>query len=202
MVAVISIFLFAVISAKSLRVSWKEAAALSAVGAVIAMHWVCFFGSIKSSNVSTALVMISTTAFFVSLLAPMLKRTRILKYEIFLGVVVVAGVAVIFHFETQFKTGILLSLTAALLGALFSIINSSLVMKTGFILALALVLAPLPPVLHAADADGKLRIVVFGGHPDDAEYKAGGTAVKWARLGHHVKIVSATNGDLSDRPGT
>lgn len=53
-----------------------------------------------------------------------------------------------------------------------------------------------------ASADVMLRIVVFGGHPDDAEYRAGGTAVKWARLGHHVKLVSGTNGDLSDRPGT
>jgi LmbE family N-acetylglucosaminyl deacetylase len=45
-------------------------------------------------------------------------------------------------------------------------------------------------------ADGKLRIVVFGAHPDDAEYKAGGTAAKWAKLGHHVKLVSVTNGDI------
>ncbi|MBI3866265.1 MAG: PIG-L family deacetylase [Planctomycetia bacterium] len=44
--------------------------------------------------------------------------------------------------------------------------------------------------------DGKLRIIVFGAHPDDAEYKAGGTATKWARLGHHVKLVSVTNGDI------
>lgn len=44
--------------------------------------------------------------------------------------------------------------------------------------------------------DGKLRIVVFGAHPDDAEYKAGGTAAKWAKLGHHVKLVSVTNGDI------
>ncbi len=50
--------------------------------------------------------------------------------------------------------------------------------------------------IQAADADGKLRILVFGAHPDDAEYKAGGTAVKWARLGHHVKLVSVTNGDI------
>jgi N-acetylglucosamine malate deacetylase 1 len=48
----------------------------------------------------------------------------------------------------------------------------------------------------AQSEDGKLRIVVFGAHPDDAEYKAGGTAVKWARLGHHVKLVSVTNGDI------
>ncbi|MEX2175581.1 MAG: PIG-L family deacetylase [Pirellulaceae bacterium] len=44
--------------------------------------------------------------------------------------------------------------------------------------------------------DGKLRIVVFGAHPDDAEFKAGGTAAKWAKLGHHVKLVSVTNGDI------
>lgn len=48
----------------------------------------------------------------------------------------------------------------------------------------------------AQSEDGKLRILVFGAHPDDAEYKAGGTAVKWARLGHHVKLVSVTNGDI------
>jgi LmbE family N-acetylglucosaminyl deacetylase len=44
--------------------------------------------------------------------------------------------------------------------------------------------------------DGKLRIIVFGAHPDDAEYKTAGTAVKWARLRHHVKLVSVTNGDV------
>lgn len=49
---------------------------------------------------------------------------------------------------------------------------------------------------RAEDSDGKLRIVVFGAHPDDAEYKAGGTAAKWAKLGHHVKLVSVTNGDI------
>jgi LmbE family N-acetylglucosaminyl deacetylase len=48
--------------------------------------------------------------------------------------------------------------------------------------------------LHAEDE--KLRIVVFGAHPDDAEFKAGGTARKWAKLGHHVKLCSVTNGDI------
>lgn len=51
-------------------------------------------------------------------------------------------------------------------------------------------------LLHAQNDDGKLRIIVFGAHPDDAEYKAGGSAVKWARQGHHVKLVSVTNGDI------
>lgn len=44
--------------------------------------------------------------------------------------------------------------------------------------------------------DGKLRILVFGAHPDDAEFKAGGVAAMWAAQGHHAKLVSVTNGDL------
>ena len=47
-----------------------------------------------------------------------------------------------------------------------------------------------------APADGKLRIIVFGAHPDDAEYRGSGVAMKWAKMGHHVKLVSATNGDI------
>jgi LmbE family N-acetylglucosaminyl deacetylase len=53
-----------------------------------------------------------------------------------------------------------------------------------------------PRLIEAADNDGKLRIICFGAHPDDAEYKAGGAAAKWAALGHHVKFVSVTNGDI------
>jgi LmbE family N-acetylglucosaminyl deacetylase len=44
--------------------------------------------------------------------------------------------------------------------------------------------------------DGKLRIIVFGAHPDDCEIRAGGAAILWANSGHHVKFVSATNGDI------
>ena len=66
---------------------------------------------------------------------------------------------------------------------------------------LAIVFCLLASVSSAAEKglppeDGKLRIVVFGAHPDDAEFKAGGTAAKWAKLGHHVKLCSVTNGDI------
>ena len=44
--------------------------------------------------------------------------------------------------------------------------------------------------------DGKLRIIIFGAHPDDAEYFGAGVAMKWAKAGAHVKLVSATNGDI------
>ena len=44
--------------------------------------------------------------------------------------------------------------------------------------------------------DGKLRIIAFGAHPDDAEFQCGGSAAMWAKAGHHVKLVSVTNGDI------
>lgn len=44
--------------------------------------------------------------------------------------------------------------------------------------------------------DGKLRIIAFGAHPDDAELQVGGCAALWAAQGHHVKLVSVTNGDI------
>lgn len=56
--------------------------------------------------------------------------------------------------------------------------------------------APVPAAQAQPPADGKLRIIFFGAHPDDAEYGAAGVAMKWARLGHHVKLVSTTNGDI------
>lgn len=43
-------------------------------------------------------------------------------------------------------------------------------------------------------AEQRLRIVVVGAHPDDADIKAGGTSAKWCALGHEVKLVSMTNG--------
>jgi LmbE family N-acetylglucosaminyl deacetylase len=50
--------------------------------------------------------------------------------------------------------------------------------------------APEPP------DDGKLRIICFGAHPDDCEIQVGGVAAMWAARGHHVKLVSVTNGDI------
>lgn len=53
------------------------------------------------------------------------------------------------------------------------------------------------PVGYAQEQKDKpLRIIAFGAHPDDAEFQLGGCAAKWAALGHKVKLVSVTNGDI------
>ena len=56
--------------------------------------------------------------------------------------------------------------------------------------------SPAGAIQTRAGGDGKMRIIIFGAHPDDSEYRGAGVAMKWAALGHHVKLVSTTNGDI------
>ena len=66
---------------------------------------------------------------------------------------------------------------------------------SGLWVAIATALLATTASAQSDDRD-KLRIIVFGAHPDDCELDAGGAAARWAKLGHHVKFVSATNGDI------
>src|SRR5881394_4002840 len=68
--------------------------------------------------------------------------------------------------------------------------------RTAFALLAAVAAGGLGVVLAQTPQDTKLRIIIFGAHPDDAEYRGAGVAMKWAKAGHHVKLVSATNGDI------
>ena len=63
-------------------------------------------------------------------------------------------------------------------------------------LATAVLAAAAVAVLAQPSQSPQLRIIIFGAHPDDAEYRGAGVAMKWAKAGHHVKLVSATNGDI------
>lgn len=45
-------------------------------------------------------------------------------------------------------------------------------------------------------AEEPLRIIAFGAHPDDPEFQIGGCAIKWTEMGHKVKLVACTNGDI------
>ena len=61
------------------------------------------------------------------------------------------------------------------------------------ILSLLMVMTALTATMTAQDRP--LRIIAIFAHPDDAEFKMGGTAALWAKMGHEVKFVSLTNGD-------
>lgn len=68
--------------------------------------------------------------------------------------------------------------------------------KISVLLLIVLALGSLSWLDAQSEAEQKLRIIVFGAHPDDCELKAGGMAAKWAAQGYAVKFVSATNGDI------
>ncbi|MEI2737917.1 MAG: DMT family transporter [Chitinophagaceae bacterium] len=96
---------------------------ITGVGFIAAMHWVTFYGSIKYSNVSVALVCFSAIGFFTALFEPLILRKKIKKVELLLGLVTLSGIYVIFHFDTQYKTGIIIGTISAVLASLFPIYN-------------------------------------------------------------------------------
>jgi drug/metabolite transporter (DMT)-like permease len=96
---------------------------ISGVGFIAAMHWVTFYGSIKYSNVSVALVCFSAIGFFTALFEPLILRKKMNWTEMFLGLMTIAGIYIIFHFDTEYKTGIIIGLISAVLAALFPIYN-------------------------------------------------------------------------------
>ncbi|MFN8776393.1 MAG: DMT family transporter [Flavobacteriales bacterium] len=120
---------YALIARKSLAAAPRDIVAFASVGLITALHWICFFASIKASNISTALSVLSTTSFFVALVAPVIRKSRFLAYELVLGIVVIAGLFLIFRFEPDYTSGILLSLAASFFAALFSSFNSVFVAR-------------------------------------------------------------------------
>lgn len=128
-IALIFVGLFLFIRKKYRRFSRNEILLFLAAGVVIALHWLSFFHAIKISNVSVTLACISTGAFFTSLLEPYFFKRAVIKYEVFLGGLVIVGLALIFSFETEYFMGILTALTSAFLSASFSIINAKLIQK-------------------------------------------------------------------------
>lgn len=104
-------------------VSATDRLKIMGVGLIAALHWVTFYGAIKYANVSVALVCFSAISFFTALLEPLILKKRINWVELLLGLVTLSGIYIIFHFDTQYKTGILVGLVSALLAALFPIYN-------------------------------------------------------------------------------
>jgi len=105
------------------RIPIVDIAKISGVGFIAAMHWVTFYGSIKYANVSVALVCFSAISFFTALFEPLILKKRINWVELFLGLITLTGIYIIFHFDTQFKTGIIIGIISAILASLFPIFN-------------------------------------------------------------------------------
>jgi drug/metabolite transporter (DMT)-like permease len=111
------------------KLSWKNTLILFGVGAIISLHWVSFYGSIKYSNVSVSVTCLSTIGFFTSLFEPLIRRRRVDFVEVFLGLLAIVGVYLIFNFYPEYKTGIIFGIISAMLACLFPILNKTLLNK-------------------------------------------------------------------------
>ncbi len=127
--ASIFIALYFVVKKKSFKLDNKTLIKFFLSGIIIALHWITFFKAIKVSNVSVALVTMSTGAFFTSFIEPFFFKRRIKPLEIFLGLLVVVGLYIIFSFESQYTLGIVYALISSFLSALFSVLNGLFVKK-------------------------------------------------------------------------
>ena len=127
--AVVFIVLYFFIKKKSFKADRIGIGKFFLTGVVIALHWIFFFKAIKVSNVSVALVTMSTGAFFVSLIEPLFFKRRINKLEIVLGLIVILGLYIIFNFESQYRLGIFYALISSLLSAIFSVLNGLFIKK-------------------------------------------------------------------------
>ena len=96
------------------------------IGAIIGIHWILFFTATEVSNASITLAGLSTCAFWTSLIAPLFTKSRIRMLEVSLGILVLAGLYLIFMFEFDHTLGLILSLLAAILSSLFSIFTSKI----------------------------------------------------------------------------
>jgi len=130
LITVISLIVVMTWRSELQKVSSKQLWQLFGIGGLIAVHWVFFYGSIKYANVSIALTCLSSAGLFTSLLEPMMTRRRIVFIEIILGLVGIAGIYLIFHFDPQYKKGIILGLICTLVSCVFSILNKKQVAFT------------------------------------------------------------------------
>lgn len=103
---------------------------LLGVGCLMTIHWVLFFLSIKTSNVSIALSCMSTSTIFTAFIEPVIYRRKIDWFEVGTGLIIMSCMILIFNTNLNYKEGILYGILCAFLGALFSVLNGKMFGRT------------------------------------------------------------------------
>lgn len=128
--SVILFVVFRIIKKRSLKVSRKLLLQLVMIGGFMGFHWLCFFYSIKVSNVSIALSCLSLSTLFTSILEPVIFKRKIDISEVIIGIVIVICMGMIFKTEFRYKEGIFFGVLTALFGTIFQVYNGKIYGKT------------------------------------------------------------------------
>ncbi len=129
LIAGVLMFVYIKIIKIDIKIPTKSALQFLLAGVIIALHWITFFAAINASNVSIALAMFSTGAFFASFIEPIFYRRKIIGYEIIFSLIVILGVVLIANSEIKYLNGIILGISSAFLSSLFAVINGRFVEK-------------------------------------------------------------------------
>jgi drug/metabolite transporter (DMT)-like permease len=102
----------------------RTMATFAGIGALVALHWLTFYGSMKLSNASVAATCMAITPVFTSLVEPWLTRTRFHSRDTLIGIAAVPGVALVAGgTPVGMRAGILFGIVSAMLLALFGSLN-------------------------------------------------------------------------------
>jgi drug/metabolite transporter (DMT)-like permease len=129
LIASLSLFLFFKFSKTDFKVNRQMLIRLVFTGAILAAHWILFFGAIKLSTVSVTLVCLSSITLWTAIFEPLINKRRISRLEIIAGIIIITGILVIFKFEVKYTKGIIAGLLSALCGGLFPVFNGRMVKK-------------------------------------------------------------------------
>jgi drug/metabolite transporter (DMT)-like permease len=120
-IASLGIGLFLLLTRRLQRNWIRSKRKVYALGGMIAIHWICFFGSIKLANASTALICFATISFFTAWIEPVITGRKRELQEIVFGMIVIPGIVLIAgRAQGDLLLGIILGIVAALLAAIFS----------------------------------------------------------------------------------
>lgn len=129
MIASITLFAYFMLSKTSIKITRIQFFKFFFTGSIVAIHWILFFHAIKVANVSVSLICLSSVTLFIAILEPLIKKQRISKGDIFVGLLIILGIYLIFKFEAKYTAGIIFGLLSAVAASFFSTINSTLVQK-------------------------------------------------------------------------
>jgi drug/metabolite transporter (DMT)-like permease len=118
---------FACTRPRLLRLAPVDVLKALGVGAIIGLHWICFFSAIELSNVSVALSAFAAISLFTAFTDPILSRKPFQSSQLLLGLVVAGGLALIVGLEFDQVAGLVVGLIGAFLAAVFPVLNHSLV---------------------------------------------------------------------------
>ncbi len=110
-----------------MRVPPKQLRSFAIAGAMVAIHWLLFYGCIKYAGVAVAVLCLSTLTFFTALLEPWVFKRRANMSELLIGFGVMLGVGFLVKVETNTDfTGLAMGIGSALFSAGFGTMNGKL----------------------------------------------------------------------------